>query len=244
MPDDVGSDCPPLRRLAVTGYVKSIDTEISTVPLLAASGNIYKGGWKRCFDVVGASVLLLLFAPILLFVACIIVLVDGFPILFIQPRVGRGLNTFPLIKFRTMVRDAEAALSRWKANNPTLWQNYVSNNFKITNDPRLIRRAKFMRRFSIDELPQLWNVLRGDMSLVGPRPLLANELPYYTDDIRLYASMRPGITGLWQVSGRSETTFLERATLDRNYVQNVTLLGDCKLLLRTIPCVFSGNGAF
>ena len=206
--------------------------------------NPYRRWIKRAFDVVCASLLLVLFAPVMTMAACLIWMYDGWPLLFIQPRVGQRGKGFPLIKFRTMVHNAEAVLDRWQRDNPDLWRKYVDNNFKISDDPRLIRCGPFLRRYSIDELPQLWNVIRGDMSLVGPRPLLANELPAYTGDVGQYGSVRPGITGLWQVSGRSHTSFADRAELDGKYLQDVSFTGDFRLLLQTLPIVISGEGAF
>jgi lipopolysaccharide/colanic/teichoic acid biosynthesis glycosyltransferase len=210
----------------------------------ALSDSPYHRWVKQAFDVACASSLLVLFAPVMIVAACLIWVFDGWPIFFVQPLVGHSGKVFSLIKFRTMVHDAEAVLDRWQRDNPELWRKYVDNNFKISDDPRLIGCGRLLRRYSIDELPQLWNVLRGDMSLVGPRPLLASELPAYCGNVGQYGSVRPGITGLWQVSGRSHTSFADRAALDREYVQDVSFAGDFRLLLQTLPIVISGKGAF
>jgi len=203
----------------------------------------YSEGVKRTLDVIGAIFLLVLFAPIFLITACIIWLMDGRPIFFVQERIGRDGGTFRLLKFRTMVRDAEIILERWQREEPKLWDQYVCNNFKIPKDPRLLPCGGFLRRFSVDELPQLWNVVRGEMSLVGPRPILAREIPDYRD-LRTYASVRPGITGLWQVRGRSMLSFEDREDLDHVYIRHVTFAGDVRIMFKTISVVLWPDGAY
>ena len=142
-----------------------------------------------------------------------------------------------------MVVDAEAQLARWEDENPVLLARYRGENFKLPNDPRTTRIGCWLRRKSLDELPQLLNVLLGHMSLVGPRPLLRRELPDYGAVITLYERVRPGITGLWQISGRNDTTYARRVELDRWYVKNWTIGQDIAILARTIPAVLSGRGA-
>jgi undecaprenyl-phosphate galactose phosphotransferase len=243
LPDDGGVDDSVLAWPAST----KDDILASYAPSRSASGEkprFFRGVPKRCFDIFGAGLLLLVFSLVLLVIAGAILVFDGRPIFFVQQRVGRNGRCFGLLKFRTMVPNAERILAAWKVENPDIWQSYCDNNFKIANDPRLSHVGPYLRRLSLDELPQLWNVFRGDMSLVGPRPLLESELPFYHGGIDMYASVRPGITGLWQVSGRSMTTFLDRARLDRTYLEDVTFIGDLKLLLRTLPKVVSRTGAF
>jgi Undecaprenyl-phosphate galactose phosphotransferase WbaP len=199
---------------------------------------------KRSIDVAVSLVLLLVLAPLMTWVAWRIRREDGTPVLYKQPRVGFGGKDFEFIKFRSMVRDADARLASWEKDDPALYRRYVENNFKLADDPRLLRVGNFIRRTSIDELPQLWNVLRGDMSLVGPRPLLRRELGFYDADVmKLYMQVRPGITGLWQVSGRSSTTFIQRAALDSWYVRNWSPWVDCVILIKTARVVFSRRGA-
>jgi undecaprenyl-phosphate galactose phosphotransferase len=169
---------------------------------------------------------------------------SGVPIIFVQRRVGLNGKTFDLFKFRSMVNDADRILSEWRVENQNLWDEYQNHNFKLHNDPRLTKVGKWLRQTSIDELPQLWNVLKGDMSLVGPRPLLERELPCYGDSIRLYRAIRPGVTGLWQISGRSETTFSDRVALDAWYVRNWSLWHDIIILLKTIKVVLKHEGAY
>ncbi|MCC6497754.1 MAG: sugar transferase, partial [Propionibacteriaceae bacterium] len=164
---------------------------------------------KRTFDVLGSSVLLLLAAPVMGLVALAIKLEDGGPVLFRQPRVGRKGEIFQCLKFRSMVLDAEARLAELAAANEG-----SGPLFKMTHDPRITKVGRFIRRFSLDELPQLWNALRGDMSLVGPRPALPTEVAQYDSDTRRRLDVRPGLTGLWQVSGRSNLSWDDTVRLD------------------------------
>lgn len=199
---------------------------------------------KRAMDLLVAATVLVALAPLMAGVAWRIRREDGGPVLFHQLRVGAGGRDFRMIKFRSMAQDAEAVLARWQADQPELYARYVGSNFKLENDPRLLKVGGWMRRTSIDELPQLWNVLRGDMSLVGPRPLLRRELPEYpADTMELYQRVRPGITGLWQVSGRSRTSFVKRAALDSWYVRNWSLWIDWVVLLKTVHVVLARRGA-
>ena len=199
---------------------------------------------KRYFDIVAAGALLVALFPLLAAIAWKIWREDGGPFIYSQQRVGRDGRMFKFYKFRSMVHNADALLESWKIQHPELHQEYVANNFKLRNDPRLLHIGAWIRQTSLDELPQLWNVLKGDMSLVGPRPLLARELDYYGDTLPLYIQTRPGITGLWQISGRSETTFLDRANLDAWYVRNWSLWYDIVILLKTVKVVFAKNGAY
>jgi undecaprenyl-phosphate galactose phosphotransferase len=199
---------------------------------------------KRGMDVVISALLLLILSPLMAWAAWGIWREDGAPVFYRQARVGHDEADFSFIKFRTMVRDADAALETWKTERPDLYERYAAGNFKLAGDPRVLRTGRWMRRLSVDELPQLWNVLRGDMTLVGPRPLLRRELPCYpADALALYIQVRPGITGLWQVSGRSHTRFEDRADYDSWYVRNWSLWVDWVILLKTVRVVFSGRGA-
>jgi len=195
---------------------------------------------KRLFDVLASLVLLILLVPAFVVVALAILLSTGRPILFRQFRIGRGGREFAILKFRTMERDAEARL----AMEPELGDLYSRFSHKIpaAMDPRITPLGRFLRRTSLDEMPQLVNVLRGEMSLVGPRPVLASELCHYAGHAPCM-SLRPGLTGLWQVSGRDEVQFPRRAELDRDYVRNCTLTNDMGILLRTPLVVLSRRGA-
>jgi Undecaprenyl-phosphate galactose phosphotransferase WbaP len=199
---------------------------------------------KRGVDLVLASAAIVVLSPLMAWVAWRIWREDGGPVLFGQMRVGEGGQDFRFIKFRSMVQDADAILESWKTDEPRLFADYVDSNFKLLDDPRVLGVGRWIRRTSIDELPQLWNVLRGEMSLVGPRPLLRRELAMYAvDAMELYEQVKPGITGLWQVSGRSQTTFAQRASLDSWYVRNWSLWVDVVILLKTVRVVLTARGA-
>ena len=194
---------------------------------------------KRIFDIIGASMLLLMSAPIMAVVALAIKLEDGGSIFFKQPRVGRNGETFHMIKFRSMCVDAEAKLAALAAQSEG---NGVL--FKMARDPRVTRIGAFIRRFSIDEIPQFWNVFRGDMSLVGPRPALPKEVAQYDRDAVRRLDVRPGLTGLWQVSGRSDLPWDETVRLDSYYVDNWSFMQDLAIMLRTARAVVSSRGAY
>lgn len=194
---------------------------------------------KNIFDWVAALVLIVLALPLLLIVALAIKLDDGGPVLLRQTRVGLRGKRFPCFKFRSMVVDAEARL-------PELYEKNGTNGplFKMPNDPRVTRVGRVIRRLSLDELPQLFNVLRGEMSLVGPRPPLPREVEQYGEDVRRRLLVRPGITGLWQVSGRSNLSWDDSVRLDLYYVENWSLSSDLLILAKTIGAVLSQKGAY
>ncbi len=199
---------------------------------------------KRAFDITVASLMLTLLAPLMLYVAWRIWREDGGPVIFRQPRLAKNNGEFSFLKFRSMVIDADKILAGWREDNSAEWQEYYASNFKLKNDPRVLKVGNWIRATSIDELPQLINVIRGDMSLVGPRPLLAREISEYGQTITLYRQSRPGLTGLWQISGRSSTRFSDRAHLDAWYVQNWSLWYDIAILFKTVDVVFNRRGAF
>ncbi|MDY7077800.1 MAG: undecaprenyl-phosphate glucose phosphotransferase [Chloroflexota bacterium] len=194
---------------------------------------------RRGVDVVGAVAMLVLGAPILGLVALAIRLDSPGPIVFRQTRVGVGGKRFEIYKFRSMREGSEAELEQLRELNEA-----DGPLFKIHDDPRLTRTGRFLRRTSLDELPQLWNVLRGEMSLVGPRPALPAEVSRYMEWHKRRLEVRPGMTGLWQVSGRSLLNFDEGVLLDIYYIENWSLWLDFKILLRTIPQALFGNGAY
>jgi Undecaprenyl-phosphate galactose phosphotransferase WbaP len=199
---------------------------------------------KRAFDIAGSMALLLLLSPMFLVIAWMIARADGGSPFFIQKRVGRKGSTFSCIKFRTMRVDAETLLSRWKAENSPFYREYVENNFKLRNDPRISPVGGWLRCTSLDELPQLFNVLLGEMSLVGPRPLIPREVSIYGPSIELYKQTRPGITGLWQISGRSETTFDNRVSCDGWYIRNWSFWYDLVILIKTVGVLLERKGAY
>ena len=202
-----------------------------------------RGSWrgigKRAFDVGFATVGLLITAPVLLLAVLAIKFDGGGPVLFTQRRVGRGGVSFELRKLRTMVPDAEARLREVIERNEASWPL-----FKMKNDPRVTRVGQFLRRTSIDELPQLWNVLRGEMSIVGPRPAIASEADGWTPEMHARLKVRPGITGMWQVNGRSTATTEDYERLDLYYVNNWSFMSDMAIIARTIPAVLATRGAY
>jgi lipopolysaccharide/colanic/teichoic acid biosynthesis glycosyltransferase len=191
------------------------------------------------FDVLGASAILLAFSPLLVFAAVRIKLHDSGPILFRQTRIGRDGAEFGCFKFRTMCVDAEAKVAELQAQ-----VGASALLFKMKDDPRITKPGTWLRRFSVDELPQLFNVVLGDMSLVGPRPQVAAEVALYTGRMDRRLRVRPGMTGLWQVSGRSSLTVEEAVRLDLYYVDNWSMLQDLAILGRTLGAVVSSRGAY
>ena len=215
--------------------------QVAGLPLIHVDYPSFTGiryATKRAFDVVVSASLLLVLSPVLLAIA-VLVRRDGSPALFRQQRVGHGGRDFSMIKFRSMTANAEQHLASLLDQNEG---NGVL--FKMKDDPRITKIGKTLRRYSLDELPQLWNVLRGDMSLVGPRPPLAGEVARYGDWMRRRFLVKPGITGLWQVSGRSNLSWDESVRLDLYYVENWSLTTDFLLLWRTVRAVTKADGAY
>ena len=196
---------------------------------------------KAMFDVTISAALLLLLSPLMLAIA-LLIRCDGGPMIFFHERIGAGGRRFRCLKFRTMVPDSAARLQNAIASEPALAAEWVATR-KLRNDPRVTPVGRCLRRTSLDELPQLINVLRLDMSLVGPRPIIDEEVPLYGQDIQFYYETRPGLTGLWQVSGRSETSFAERVRLDTRYVRRWTMWRDLAILAKTVQVVLSRKGA-
>ena len=199
---------------------------------------------KRLFDVVVSTFLLITLSPLFAIIAIAIKRADPGKITYAHQRVGRDGTPFDCLKFRTMVTDADARLRRWQDENPDLYEEY-RRTFKLRDDPRVTGIGRWLRRTSLDELPQLWNVLMGDMSLVGPRPVVRRELEeYYGPASQLYIRPRPGMTGLWQVSGRSDTSYERRVFLDEWYILNWSFWYDIVILIQTAWIVATGKGAF
>lgn len=191
---------------------------------------------RQVLDVCGSLLLLVLFSPVLLVVAVLVKLDSRGPVFFFQARCGQGGKEFLMLKYRTMVQNAEALKQhlRNEVDGPM---------FKVTADPRVTRVGRFLRSLSLDELPQLVNVLRGEMSLVGPRPLAREEMSENGAWMEARLSVKPGMTGLWQVKGRDTRRFSDWIAFDLEYVENRSLLGDLKILLLTIPAVIRRRGA-
>lgn len=198
---------------------------------------------KRVFDLVATICGGLLILPILLVLAILVGIDNRGRIIFAHRRVGRNGKLFPCYKFQSMVPDAQERLEEYLAQNPGARKEW-EESFKLTNDPRVTKLGAFLRKTSLDELPQLWNVLMGDMSLVGPRPIVTKEIERYGDYIREYYMVPPGITGMWQVNGRSDTTYEERVAMDTWYVRNWSVWIDLVYLFKTVKTVFTGKGAY
>ncbi|MEL6829175.1 MAG: sugar transferase [Pseudomonadota bacterium] len=197
---------------------------------------------KRIFDIVISTLVILLVTPLLLVCMLLIRLQDGEKSIFSQERIGQSGKTFRCFKLRSMVPDAEMQLEFLLERCPKARAQWDADQ-KLENDPRITPLGRFLRKSSIDELPQLFNVLRGEMSLVGPRPIIQSEVERYGLYFDDYCSLKPGITGLWQVEGRSDTTYAERVELDVSYAKNQSLIGDIGICLRTVPAVMLRRGA-
>jgi exopolysaccharide production protein ExoY len=238
-------------RLRPFGFEPSRATEPATLPPETAAEAARKPeGWaglrphaKRAMDIAGSLVLLLLTSPIML-VLLLLARLEGGPAFYVHRRIGRGGVPFGCIKFRTMVPDAERRLAGLLARDPAARAEWQATR-KLKADPRITRRGRVLRRTSLDELPQLINVLKGEMSLVGPRPVVQAELEtLYGPAAPLYLSVRPGLTGPWQVSMRSDGDYARRVALDAAYVRHPSILTDIAILLRTVGAVLRRRGAY
>ena len=197
---------------------------------------------KVIMDRLCAALGLFVLAPLFI-VLIFLIRRDGGPAFYTQPRLGKDGKIFQCWKFRSMIMNADAILQDLMEKDPAVREEYTKF-CKLKNDPRITKTGHFLRKTSIDELPQLFNVLKGEMSLVGPRPILVNEASYFGEKITDYYAVRPGITGLWQISGRNETTFEERVTLDTHYVHQWSFWGDIVILFKTVLVVFGRKGAY
>jgi exopolysaccharide production protein ExoY len=218
-----------------------------TAGLLGKSGRFVRASpvresLKRILDVVGAAVLGLIFLPLVL---AIVVLLrrEGGSVIFRHKRVGRDGKAFDCLKFRSMVPDADRVLRELLEKHPELRAEWLRDH-KLRHDPRVTAVGRFLRRTSLDELPQLWNVMRGEMSLVGPRPVVREELLRYGRCACIYLSARPGVTGLWQVKGRTNTDYRRRVALDVYYVRRHNVFLDLYILAKTTHVVLGGSGAY
>jgi len=198
---------------------------------------------KRIFDLAFSVTAILLTLPIFVVTAMAVKFADGGPILFIQPRIGFNGQPFPCLKFRTMCVDAEARLKEHLLANTSAAEEWASTR-KLKKDPRLTLIGGSLRRASLDELPQFFNVLRGEMSIVGPRPVVAEEVTRYGRDASAYLSTRPGVTGAWQVSGRSDLSYSERVRLDAEYCATWSFFKDIQIVLKTVPALFLTRGSY
>jgi len=203
--------------------------------------------WKRPFDIIFASIILILTFPLLLIIGFLIKVTDKGPILFKQTRPGLNGKPFTIYKFRTMYLNNEKILHEYLNKNPKAKEEWEKYRKLKTYDPRVTPIGKFLRKFSLDELPQFFNVLKGDMSVVGPRPYIEKEFDEYKVPKELkekILSVKPGITGLWQVEKRNEATFEERIKLDLKYIENISFFQDMQIIIKTILVMLTRKGAY
>jgi exopolysaccharide production protein ExoY len=198
---------------------------------------------KRIIDLAIASFALILFLPLFGLVAIAIISFDGAPVLYRHPRVGCGRRPFLCLKFRTMVANGEETLRRHLESSPAAAKEWAESR-KLKFDPRVTVVGGVLRKFSLDELPQLINVIRGEMSIVGPRPIVTDELRLYGPNASYYLMARPGLTGPWQVRGRSDEKYEDRVALDRAYVENWSLWKDTCIMLKTVPAILNPKGSY
>ncbi len=213
------------------------------LPLPADVPSGITGRLKRGFDLVLAIAAFVFLAPLFVVIALMIKLSDGGPVFYRHTRCGRGGLPFACYKFRTMRINADAHLRDVLGKDTMLAEEWARHQ-KLKNDPRITKFGRFLRKTSLDELPQIFNILLGDMSVIGPRPVTFEELPRYGRSLIYYSAARPGITGLWQVSGRNDTSYAERIAFDTDYVKHWSIKKDISILLRTVPVVLLAKGAY
>jgi exopolysaccharide production protein ExoY len=201
------------------------------------------GATMRAFDIAAAAGILLLASPVLLAIALMVWMTDGGPAFFSQARIGRDGRRFQCLKFRSMCVDADVRLAKLLASDENARREWQADH-KLRVDPRITRLGRFLRKTSLDETPQLINVLRGEMSLVGPRPIVDAEIPRYGRRFSAYCAQRPGITGLWQVSGRNDVSYRRRVALDTAYSNRKSLALDMRILIATVPAVLLRRGSY
>jgi exopolysaccharide production protein ExoY len=212
-------------------------------PAAISAGPAWDEGLWRAIDVIIASIALIFFLPLMGVIALIIIIRDPGPVLFAHRRIGRHGRMFPCLKFRSMAVDAEQRLAELLATDPAAREEWARDH-KLKNDPRVTPIGEFLRRSSLDELPQLFNVLRGEMSLVGPRPIVPGEVERYGRHIHKYCTVRPGITGLWQIGGRNDVSYRRRVALDVTYTRNRSTLLNLQILVLTVPNVLMAKGSY
>jgi lipopolysaccharide/colanic/teichoic acid biosynthesis glycosyltransferase len=254
-PQRIGRELHASSEVAVDAGLthEAIPRELRLHPVRADAGTTaiprpranHRNGWaesvfRRTFDVVGAVILGAVFAPLMVVIALLLKHRHG-SIIYRHRRIGRDGRAFECLKFRTMVADADNVLDELLDQHPEMKAEWVRDH-KLRHDPRITPVGRFLRHTSLDELPQLWNVVRGEMSLVGPRPVVREELMRYGRNLPTYLSARPGITGLWQVMGRNDTSYRRRVALDVYYVRKQNLLLDLFILLKTTRVVVTGGG--
>lgn len=227
------------------GLSRDLQKSDEWVPAAASRGKhphsgLYARYGKRMLDIAGALVLLIAFLPLMLMIIALLMSQRG-PVMFGHRRIGYRGEEFSCLKFRTMVVDAEERLEELLARDPEAKRQWLADR-KLDHDPRITASGHLLRKTSLDELPQLLNVLRGEMSLVGPRPVTAAELKKYGESAKSYTSLRPGLTGKWQVSGRNDVSYACRVAMDDSYARSFSIKGDIILLCRTVAVVLGATG--
>ena len=201
-------------------------------------GKIYRG-FKRIVDIILGCIGLVLLSPVFLILAICIKIDSKGPVIFAHKRIGKNGKEFNMYKFRSMYENAEEMIENFNEEQKIEWQE----NFKLENDPRITKVGKFLRKTSLDELPQIVNIIKGDLSIVGPRPIVDEELEKYGENKEKFLSITPGLTGYWQANGRSNTTYEERMQMELYYIDNQSLLLDIKIFFKTIVSVLKKEGA-
>ncbi|HSJ45313.1 MAG TPA: sugar transferase [Euzebyales bacterium] len=237
---------PPL--VAVDGGQAMLDPAVATVRHIhrrraRTLRRLVAQASKSALDVVIAALALMITLPVILLLALLIRLESPGGALYCQTRVGRRGRHFRCFKLRTMFNDADQRLQTLLRHDASAYDEFASSR-KLKDDPRVTRLGRFLRATSLDELPQLWNVLRGDMSIVGPRPLVPDELDHYGDRIHVVLQVKPGLTGIWQVSGRNDLPYPVRVALDADYAMHRTMWSDLRIIARTIPVLLFRKGAY
>lgn len=231
------------RTDAGSGAGLGSDSSLASLPLEGIPGTArLQLALKRLVDIVGAVLILIIFLPLLCIVTAGVVATSGWPLFYSHRRVGLGGRSFNLHKFRSMRKDADKVLNTFLDSDAGARREWEAFR-KLKADPRITRFGSFLRRSSLDEFPQLWNVLKGEMSLVGPRPVTRAESSKYGEHWKTYCSMKPGISGLWQVNGRNGLTYAQRVAFDVEYVRNWSLWMDLRILVKTVSVVLRREGS-
>lgn len=220
--------------------------ECGLTPMLSAKHQCaypVGGVLKRSIDVTVALLALVLFLPLFVFIAALIKCWDGGPVFYVHRRIGYAARPFGCLKFRTMVEDGDEVLRRHLRSSPAATMEWTETR-KLKRDPRVTDLGVILRKSSIDELPQLINVLRGDMSLVGPRPIVSEEAGMYGEELQAYLRSRPGLTGAWQISGRNDQSYARRVSMDRQYVEHWSFWGDVVIIIKTVPVLLTARGSY
>ncbi len=226
----------PLQAAPASQYEFAEDPTSSA----ARSGNAF---WKRSFDLSMVIVALILLLPLLAAGVLALRILQGRPVFIRHKRIGQHGKSFYCLKFRTMVTDAQDVLQRHLETNESARKEWAEN-FKLRDDPRVTPLGSVLRKSSLDELPQLWNIFRGEMSIVGPRPIVVDEVRRYGANIDDYHKVKPGLTGLWQVSGRSDIDYATRVRMDVEYVKSISVLRDLKIIALTVPALVTSRGSY